>query len=348
MRKIVVFSAAGAVVLVAAAAVLRFAVLPGLAQVPDNLDTTLRYTGTADLVDTAALQSGDLAAAMKTGVPVTVEERVRAASTHGSAIVLTDEITAAAGGTPLLKSSHTYAVDRKTLEAVPPPSGTKAEAAQGLVLGFPLAPEAKDYQYWDSATQTAVPADYQRTEQHAGTETYVYTVQASGPLKDPSMQSTVPPALPKATLLALATTLPADVQTGLKAQAAALPEQIPLAYTATNNATFWVDTGTGVVVDVNQKQTVAAALSLGPATVPLANVFSLDVKFAPETVTAVGDEADSARSGLTLIGVVLPLVLLGLALILLLLALWGLRRGRAAQPAAGSPAPAEVDARARD
>ena len=91
MRKIVVFSASGAVVLVAAVAVLRFAVLPGLAQVPGDLDTALRYTGTADLVDTAALQSGDLAGAMRTGVPVSVEERIRAVSTHGSTVVLSDE-----------------------------------------------------------------------------------------------------------------------------------------------------------------------------------------------------------------------------------------------------------------
>lgn len=352
MRKIVVFSASGAVVLVAAAAVLRFAVLPGLAQVPGDLDTTLRYTGTADLVDTAALQSGDLAGAMRTGVPVSVEERIRAVSTHGSTVVLSDETKASAAGATLLTSSHRWAVDRKSMAAAPAPAGSSAEPHQGLVIGFPLSPAALDYPYWDFSTQTAATADYQRTEQHAGTETYVYTVHASGALKDPAVQATVPPALPKATLLGLAATLAPDLQSGLAGQAAQLPEQIPLAYTATTDTTYWVDTGTGYVVDVTQKQTVAAAIALGPASIPLATVFALDVRFTPETVSAVGDDAAAARRGLLLIGVVAPAALLVIAALLVLVAVRQWRRGRGSRPRAGAPAadgPAvAVDAPARD
>ena len=336
MRKIVVFSAGGAVVLVAAAAVLRFAVLPSLAQVPGDLDTTLHYTGTADVVDASALQSGNMAAAMRSGVPVTVEERITAVSANGSTVVLADDTKASAAGATLLTSKHTWAVDRKSLAAAPAPKGSAAEQHEGLVLGFPLSPAAKDYPYWDYPTQSTVTADYQRTEEHGGTQTYVYTVHASGALKDPAVQATVPPALPKATLLALAATLPADVRSGLTAQAAQLPEQIPLSYTATNDSTFWVDTSTGTVVDVTQKQTVAAAIALGPASVPLATVFALDVKFTPETVKAVGDDAAAARSGLFLLGVVAPLVLLVLGVLLALVAVLGARRGRGGRPAAGT------------
>jgi len=336
MRKIVVLSLGGAVVFVAAAAVLRFAVLPSLAQVPADLDTTLYYTGTADVVDPSALQSGNMAAAMRTGVPVTVSQRINAVSTDGSTVVLADETKATAAGATLLTSKHNWAVDRTNMDAAAAPKGSAAEQHKGLVVGFPLSPAAKDYPYWDYPTQTTVTADYQRTEQRGGTETYVYAVHASGPLKDPSIQAAVPPALPKATLLALAATLPEQVRSGLTAQAAQLPEQIPLSYTATNDATFWVDTSTGYVVDVNQKQTVAAAIALGPVNVPLANVFALDVKFTPETVSAVGDDAASARRGLFLIGVVAPLALLLLAVVLLLIALLQMRRGRGGQPAAGA------------
>jgi hypothetical protein len=222
------------------------------------------------------------------------------------------------------------------MAAAPAPAGSSAEQHQGLVIGFPLSPAAKDYPYWDYPTQSAVTAAYQRTEEHGGTKTYVYTVHASGALKDPAIQAGVPAALPKATLLALAATLPAEVQSGLAGQAAQLPEQIPLAYTATNDSTFWVDTSTGYVVDVTQKQTVAAAITLGPASVPLANVFALDVKFTPETVTSVGDDAAAARSGLFLIGVVAPAALLVIALLLVLLAVWQWRRGRGNRPAAGA------------
>jgi len=351
MRKIVVFSASGAVVLVAAAAVLRFAVLPGLAQVPADLDTTLHYAGTADVVDASALQSGNLAAALHTGVPVTVEQRIKAVSTSGSTVVLSDDTTATAAGATLLTAKHTWAVDRTGLDAAPAPAGSTAEQHQGLVVGFPLSPAAKDYPYWDYPTQSTVTADYQRTEEHGGTTTYVYVVHASGALKDPAIQAGVPTALPKATLLALAATLPAAVQSGLAGQAAQLPDQIPLTYTATNDATFWVDTSTGYVVDVNQKQTVAAAIALGPTSVPLANVFALDVKFTPDTVGAVADDAAAARSGLLLIGVVAPLVLLVIAVLLVLLAVWQWRRGRgnrAVTSAGGAGSSVPVDASTGD
>jgi hypothetical protein len=328
MRKAVVFTASGAVVLVAAAAVLRFAVLPNLEQVPGDLDTTLHYTGTADVVDAAALQSGNLASALRSGLPVNVAERIRSVATHGSTVVLADDTTAAAGGATLLSSRHTWAVDRTSMAAAPPPAGSSAEPHQGLVVGFPLSPKAKDYPYWDYPTQSTVTAAYQRTEKHGGTRTYVYTVHANGPLKDPAIKGGVPAALPKATLLGLAATLPADVKSGLTAQAAQLPEQIPLAYTATNDSTFWVDTGTGYVVDVTQKQTVAAAIALGPASVPLANVFALNVRFTPETVSSVGDDAAAARRGLFLLGVVAPVALLVVAALLALIAVWLWRRGR--------------------
>lgn len=337
MRKTVVFSASGAVVLVAAAAVLRFAVLPGLEQVPGNLDTTLHFTGTADVFDASALQSGNLASALHSGVPATVDEHIKAVATHGSTVVLSDESKASAAGSPLLTTQHNWAVDRKTMAAAPAPAGTTAEPHQGLVVGFPLSPAAKDYPYWDYPTQSSVTAHYQRTEQHAGSQTYVYTVHASGPLKDPAIKATVPATLPKSTLLALASALPAAVQSGLAAQAAQLPDQIPLAYTATNDATFWVDTGTGYVVDTTQKQTVAAALALGPVTVPLASVFALNVKFTPDTVKSVGNDASTARRGLLLIGVVVPVVLLVIALLLVLLALWSGRRRRSDRPGTGAP-----------
>jgi hypothetical protein len=227
------------------------------------------------------------------------------------------------------------------MAAVPAPTGSGAEAHQGLVVGFPLSPAAKNYPYWDYPTQSSVTATYQRGEKHGGSQTYVYTVHASGPLKDPAILATVPATLPKSTLLALASALPAPVQSGLTAQAAQLPDQIPLAYTATGDATFWVDTSTGYVVDTTQKQTVAAAIALGTVTVPLATVFALNVKFTPETVKSVGDDASSARQGLLLIGVVAPVVLLVIAVLLVLLAIWRGRRTRGTGPDAGVPVSGE-------
>jgi len=152
----------------------------------------------------------------------------------------------------------------------------------------------------------------------------------------------LPTALPKQVLLSFAAALPPAMQQGLQAQAALLPDQIPIAYAATGDVTYWVDIETGYVVDVNQKQTVSASLSLGGTTVPLANVFALDIKFTPETVSAVSKDAASAEQGLFLIGTVGPAVIGGLGVLLLLVAvLVGLRRKpKETAPPADTPADA--------
>lgn len=344
MRKAVVFSASGAVVLLAAAAVLRFGVVPSLLQLPADTDATLHFTGTADIVDQAALASGNLANAIRSGVPVTADQHVKALSVSGGTAVVSDETTVTANGSTLSRLKHVWAVDRRTLAAAPAPAGSEAQPHDGLVVGFPLAPEARDYPYWDYPTQTKVTATYLRSERRADRDTYVYTIHASGPLKDPQVVTGLPTTLPKQVLLSFAAMLPPALAQGLQAQAAQLPDQLPIAYASTGDATYWVDRATGYVVDVNQKQSVSASISLGGATVPLATVFALDLKFAPETVGATSTDAATAADGLFLIGTVGPAVLAGLGVLLGLLALLLRVRRKITAPEAAAEAPEPVKA----
>jgi hypothetical protein len=55
MRKSTITLGTLGIIAIAAAATLRFAVVPGLAQVPGNLDLTGHYSGTASLLNSAAL-----------------------------------------------------------------------------------------------------------------------------------------------------------------------------------------------------------------------------------------------------------------------------------------------------
>jgi len=342
VRKSTVFLAGGAVVALAVAAVVRFSVVPGLLQLPADLDTTLQYTGTADMLDPAAIQTGDLAAAIKKGVPVTATEHVRATSTQGQTAVVVDEFTLSRdGNTKISVTTSRYAVNRKTLAAAPAPSGTNVDPHEGLAIGFPLPPERTDYTYWDPPTQVGGTAAYQRTERHAGRDTYVYRLQTKGPLRDTaSLGNDVPKSLSKAMLLGLAPTLPPDLQQQMAQYASLLPDELPLAFIASADSTFWVDISTGYVVDVARKQVIDASLELGVASVPLGAVFSLDLKFAPDTVATITDDAATAQQGLTLISVILPLALVGIAVLLVLVAvLLSVRRRRTRR--SGPPAPAE-------
>jgi hypothetical protein len=128
--------------------------------------------------------------------------------------------------------------------------------------------------------------------------------------------------------------------------AAQLPDQLPLAFTSTNDTTFWVDTKTGSVLDVTEKQSIEAAMTIGPSSVPLTSVFALDAKFTPGTVKTNSDDAATAQRGLLLVGTVAPAVLLLLGLILAVLAVWSARRRRNSPqgqpPAAAGPGTDQV------
>jgi hypothetical protein len=323
VRKSTFFSVSGVVLLVAAAGAVRLVAGPSLRQLPANLDTTLHFAGTADLLDASAMQTGDVAAAFRSKVPVTAQEHVRVISTHGRTAVVTDETSlAGADGTKLATSTRTWAVDRKTLDAAPAPAGSAAQPHEGFVVGFPLSPKPHDYPYWDSLTQTRTTAAYQRTERHGERRTYVYTVDTKGDLKDTALVAGLPTALPKAVLLGLAGTLPATVRDGLAASAPMLPDQLPLSYAATGDSTYWVDAETGYVVDVSQKQTVVASIPLGASSIPLPPVFAVDMHFTPKSVDTASRDAATAQRGLFLIGTGAPVGLLVLAVLLLLLGVW--------------------------
>ena len=69
--------------MLAAAAVVRFAVLPAVDRVPANLDTTSAYAGTLSMVNPTAMAAGDATHAVLTNVPVTVRQHVKTIKVSG-------------------------------------------------------------------------------------------------------------------------------------------------------------------------------------------------------------------------------------------------------------------------
>lgn len=337
MRKTSWYLGAAAALLVATSAVTRFAVLPAVHQVPDDADFTMHFAGGMTMLDPQALQAGNLSGAIVRDLPVTVDRHVHAVHASGSTVVLSDRTVVSGPQKQALTSvEKRWAVDRKSLLERPTPKGVAANPHRGLTAGFPLEPEKKNYPFWDSPTQTTIPATYVRTERRAGRETYVFTIRTSGPLTDPESLRTLPPAMPRAAVQGLAgVAFPGRVP-DLGGQA----DPTPLAYTSTTDLTGWVDTETGVTVDLESTQALTAtATSATGAQAEVFPVMSLKMTTTPASRAELADTAADGARALWLLGVVAPLVALLLGLALLGLAVYLELRARRRRSGATLPRP---------
>lgn len=318
-----------AVVLVAASAVTRFTVYPAVHQVPDGTKTTFRFQGTATMLNPAALETGDLTKAFMADLPVNLDRTVEVRDTSGRTAVVADGLVLSGrDGTKLNASQNVWAVDRRDLTERPVPAGSGAGKHEGLVISWPLEPERRDYRYWDSGTQKAVPARYDRTESVSGRDAYVYVLKADGPLADPATAKALPPALPREAVQGLAQALPADRRPD-PAALAGLPKTVPLTYTSTTEQSAWVDTETGLSLDGALHQTVLAQTQGEAGPVTLFPVTDVEVRGVEASVEKQADSAATTARLLWLMSTGGPLALLVLALILGLLAVRS-ARGRSA------------------
>jgi len=288
--------------------------------------------------------SGNAANALLANQRITVTRHAKVTSTSGSTAVVSDDITGKlSNGTTVLSDNHVWAIDRKSMYAAPAPQGSTVDPHEGITIGFPIGVEPRDYTFWDTSTEQAVPAGFQRTESYRGRAATVFTVNASGRVKDPKLLAGLPSSLPAASLGSVASLLPPNVQTLLKNLGSPLPAALPLAYTSETKITGWIDTGTGLPLNVQQQQTVTANLSLAGATQPLLPVLADSIENTNASINQAVHDATTAGVALTLIGVTVPLVLLILGVLLIALGLFlQFRRRRPA--AAASTAPSDDSA----
>ncbi|MFE6284194.1 porin PorA family protein [Streptomyces sp. NPDC057877] len=316
-----------AVVLVAASAVTRFTVYPALHQVPADTRSTFRYEGTATLLNPAALESGDLTKAFLADLPVTLDRRIEVRDTDGrTAVIADDAVLRGRDGTELNTSEHTWAVDRRDLTEREAPEGSTAERHEGLVIAWPLSPERRDYRFWDTGTQQAVPARYDGTETVSGREAHVYDIQATGPLTDPATAGALPAALPRQVVAALVAGRPGPAERPDEAALASLPKNVPLTYVSTTERRGWVDADTGLSLNGSLHQRVLAQTEGPDGPLTLFPVTDVDVTGTEKSVAAQADDAASAGRLLWLLGTGGPLGLLILALLLTAFTVWRARR----------------------
>ena len=132
------------IVLIVLAVLVRFVVVPVATKLPGSTNLSVTYSGTATLLNSSALQSGDTKNVIAANVPTTVDRRLKVTSVHGDTAIVSDDLTIHAGS-QTLPSDHTYALDRTTLEGVTPPAGIAVEPSVGALSStFPIGPQANE------------------------------------------------------------------------------------------------------------------------------------------------------------------------------------------------------------
>jgi hypothetical protein len=324
--------------LVAAAAILYWVVVPNRKQMPADTNTTRQLAGTARLLlNPQALASGDLGAALLADVPVKAERNVKVLATDGDAAQVADTRVLTTGdGQPVGRSEVNYAVDRRSLEAVEnPPSGWQVTPHEGLTVSWPIGAGKQDYTAWINETKSTTPVKFVREEEKAGVTTYVYEANsATAPITDEQTLAGLPKALGAGVLGGLANRLP--LPDAVKSQLAqALPllgDPVPLSYTYQVKSTYWVEPTTGLVVDTQREEVRKAAFAGGQLAAP---VYDVETHFEAASVAAAAQEAKDKRNSINTFSKTLPLWLLIPGLLLLLAGIIGMLAGRR-----GTPAPA--------
>ncbi|MFC9356211.1 porin PorA family protein [Rhodococcus sp. NPDC057014] len=283
-----------------AAAAIRFVLVPLATRLPGDLDSTAQYEGTANLLNPDALQVGDLANAIATGVPITIDRHVYVWSTSGDTAITHDDTTVhtPAGSIP---NNHTYALNRSTLDRAPS-TDRAVESHSGLTISLPLhSSPSSGYRYYDSATRTTVPMTFVDSGEVAGRTTYNYAIAAQGALQDPAIAETLPKALPKSLLRSLTPLLPEQTRVSVTAALEQLADPVSLTYDADTQATLAADTVTGTPVNGSLKQQIIANIDLNGRPVPLMPVMSIDAKLTQASVTEAAAAASSASTMLSLV-----------------------------------------------
>ncbi len=326
----VIMVAAGVVALVVGLIVL-FVVVPARAQFPDDVDRMRFYEGDlALMLDAEALAAMDLANVFMRDVPVTIDRSIETIEVDGGKALVSDESVVNGPNGPILGSADVYAIDRKTMESIDNfTDDDRVIDRDGLVVGFPIGTEAKDYTGFNGDTLEPNTISFVGEDEREGLDTYTFTA-ASGPdvITDPELLALFPSELPKAVIEGLipALDLPAETAAGLAEVLPALPDPVPLAYTYSYETNYWVEPDSGVLVDYDKLESRSVAVTVGDQTLPVAEVMRLEYDQTAASVADAAEDATDARNDLFWQGTVLPYALLAGGAIVLILGFILLRR----------------------
>jgi len=330
MRKAAIASGAIGLILLLAAALLAWWITPSyIARVPGDYNKTRTYDGMIrSLVVPSALATGNLAGAVKTGLPATLTEHVKTLQTASNTAQVQDTRTISAAGSRITKTINNYALDRSTLMATSNhPSNWSVSPATGLIVSWPLGAKMQNYTGWVYLTGTTTPLKYVTQATQGGINTFEYrAVVPPTVMTNARVLAGLPKALPTALLGRIGAAgliSPADVAAMSRAFPGATA--IPVRYTYQAANTYWVDPNTGLVINVsnNEVETGNVALPNGKL-IPIFPILSDTYHASPGSLTQAVNDAKSGSTTISTWGVTVPIICLcvGFVLVVAAVILW--------------------------
>ena len=352
MRKTAISSGVIGLVLLIAAGLMAWWITPSyIARVPSDYNTTRTYDATIrTLFNPAALATGNLAGAIKTGLPATISETVKVQQTSGNTALVQDTRNITVAGSTVGQTVSPYALDRQTLEATSShPGNWSVIPATGLTVSWPFGAKQQNYTGWVYQTNTTTTLRYVKQAQQGGINTYEYqaTVPPT-PIKNPQLLASLPKSLPVSLLPSLrAAGLISPTVLASLAHAFPNATSVPLAYTYQSANTYYVAPATGLVVNVSNNETEMGGIALPNGQIlPVLPVLAYTYHATPASLSDAVNDANSGSSTITTLGVTGPITAAAVGFVLLVLAafLW-IRGGSKGRPAGTArperhPAPA--------
>ncbi len=352
MRKVAIPLGVIGIILLVAGGLLAWWITPSyIARLPSTYNKTRTYTGTIrTLVVPAALATGNLSAAVKTGLPAKLTDQVRVLQTSGNTAQVQDTRIITTSGSPVAKTVTNYALNRQTLMATSShPSNWSVTPASGLTVSWPLGAKKQNYTGWVYLTKTTTPLKFVKQVQQGGINTYEYMATvAPTRIKNTQALAGLPKALPASLLprISAAGLIPPGALASL-AKAFPGATSVPLAYTYQATNTYFVAPSTGLVVNVSNNETETGGIALPNGTiVPVLPVLADTYHATPASLSTAVTDANNGSSTITTWGVTVPIAAasVGFVCVVIAVLLWirGRSRGRPVEVSPGQrhPSPA--------
>lgn len=269
----------GAVIIIVGLA-LMLVIVPGMKMLPDDVDITRQYNVEfLTLLDAETLTFARYAPGENPNLHI--DRHAVAEEVDGEKILIREEQTLLDGETVLASQLKLYPLDRKSMELLQDgiPEDWKKEGyweREGLVIGWPIDTEQKDYNGWSDDYRSPVVLKYDSEQEHGGIDTYYFTSESDPQPIDPAdvERLGLPTSISADALATLASSIDVEgvelsfasrikllsfIQEAVAETQPEGVEGIPLVYYYDYKGEYWVEPQTGVLIDTRKYEHRAAS-----------------------------------------------------------------------------------------